>query len=804
MAEFLGSGMAHFVEHLLGDRTEQYTKDELEAQVSALGGAYNAYTTKDHVCYHIAVRSEKVNDAIDHMEERVFHTLFPAETVENQRDIILNEIRMGQDEPGRQLWHAFYYAAFREHPARFPVIGYAENVARVSPADLETFYRRYYVPERAVVVVAGDVDAAATMAHLRETFGALPRGRSLQEPVFYEPPQFGPREVVIPMDVSAAYLWLGFRGPAYGTPDDYALDVLAAVAGAGRSSRLYKRVLAERGYVTNIEAWNTSVPSGANFLGIYAEGEAAELRYAEEAIVAEMLRFREKKVTREELARAKKIIRAQRELGLATVEDVAADLGLYELYMGNKDYGDKYLAAIDEVTADDVLAAARRYIREDNMTLAEVVPREWGRRPEGPTSTAVLEPMAKYELPNGVRLLVRRNTTQPTVAVHAVIAGGSRVAAPGKEGIAELAAELLVKGTRKRSADDIAREMEGMGAGLSAEAALDYLTLSTSCLSSDFERVFEVFSDCLTASTYPAAEFGKEQDRLLSRLQAEDDDWELAAEKRMRAVLYPHHPYRYLTTGTLDAVQRLTVADAYAYYEKYVTPSNVVVAVVGDVDPERVRRIGEKYLGEWYPPRSPEPIVPLDAAPVERKVVWEKTDNEQAVIYYGFATVKYGAEDEYALRMLDAALSGVFLPGGRLHTRLRGEGLVYVVHAFTVFGRDPGYFGIYAATAPDKAEKVVAIIDEELERIKSTPLTADEMALARENWLTMNALYNSQSNADVASLAARDELAGLGYNWRDKFGERISAVTAADVMNAARTYLVHPVVVITTPSPPGS
>jgi zinc protease len=800
--KYLGAGMSHYIEHMLGERTDKHSKAELEAAVSEMGGAYNAYTWKDHACYHIAVRADKVDEAVEHLEERVFHTAFWPKEVENQREIIVNEIRMGRDEPNRVLQKAFYYTMFREHPARYPVIGYEDVFVKVTREDLLDYYERYYVPERAIVVVVGDVDADRTFAKLRETFGALPRGRSSPEEVFYEPPQMGRRDVVVPMDIGAAYLWLGFRGPPLGSKDAYALEVATAVAGYGRSSRLYRRVLEEGGYVTDISAWLSTPPTGFGYLAVYAEGEAIELDYAEDAIVAEMLRFAEKRVSKDELARAKQLLRAQYVLGLETVEDVAADLGESELYTGNMKYNDEYLARIDEITADDIRDAARRYLRESNMTVAKVVPRDWAGAGEEGRRVARAEDMTKVELANGLRFLVRRNPTAPSVTVRAVIAGGSRVTAPGKEGVAELAAELLVKGTKKRKADRIAREIEDLGGSIGSGAYLDYLTLSVECLSRDFEEAFGVFADCLANSTIPGVEFARERDRLLAQVQSEDDDWELQAEKLMRSHLYPKHPYRYRTTGTVESLDRLTAEDTYAYYHKYVTPGNVVVAIVGDVDPAEVTRVVEKKLGDWRPPPAPKPVVLTDPPPTGREVFVEPTDNEQAVVYLGFRGVTYGDEDEFPLRLLDAALSGVYLPGGRLHERLRGAGYVYVVHAYNVAAADPGYFGIFAATAPDNAEEVLAAIEEEVAKIKAEPITPEELELARENWLTMNALYNAQSNGDVALLAARDELVGLGYDWRDDFDERIMAVTAEDITAAARKYLVNPVIVVTTPPTP--
>jgi len=799
----LGAGLSHYIEHLLGERTDKHAKAELEAAVSEMGGAYNAYTWKDHVCYHLAVRAENAEEAITHLEERVFHSVFEPENVENQREIILNEIRMGRDEPNRVLQKSFFYTMFREHPARYPIIGYEELFVGVTREDLIDYYEKYYVPERTIVVVVGDVDADRTFAQLRETFGALPRGKSFPEPTFYEPPALGRRDVVVPMDLGAAYLWLGFRGPVVGTPEAYALEVATAIAGYGRSSRLYRRVLEEGGYVTDISAWLSTPPTGASYLAVYAEAEAIELPYAEEAIISEMLRFGEKKVTREELERAKKLLTAQYVLGLETVEDVAADLGENELYTGNRQYGEEYLARIAEVTADDIREAARRYLQPSALTVAKVVPRDWAGAEVAAGDRGRATPMEKIELATGLRFLVMRNPAAPSVTMRAVIGGGSRVAAPGKEGVAELAAELLVKGTKKRKADRLASEIEDLGGSIGSGAYLDYVTLSVECLAEDFAAGFDVFADCLTNATMPEVEFAREQDRLLAQVQSEDDDWEIQAEKMMLGYLYPHHPYRYRTTGTVESVDRLTGEDVRAYYRKYVTPRNVVVAVVGDVDPAEVNRLVEKKLGNWRPPEATFPVIPADPPPAGPELHYEATDNEQAVVYLGYRSVERGSGDEFALRLLDAALSGVYLPQGRLHERLRGAGYVYVVHAYNAFTSDPGYFGVFAATAPDNAAEVLAAVEEEIAKIKAEPVTPEELELARENWLTMDALYNSQTNGDVALLAARDELVGLGYDWREDFAERVEAVTAEEIMAAARKYFVNPVVVITTPKPPG-
>jgi zinc protease len=433
------------------------------------------------------------------------------------------------------------------------------------------------------------------------------------------------------------------------------------------------------------------------------------------------------------------------------------------------------------------------------MTVARVIPRALVAGPAAAGAADAPGPLTMTTLSNGLRLVIRRNPARREVAACAAVGGGARVVAPGKAGLATLEAEMFLKGTRKRAADAVARGFEELGAGAAGDAYADYVTFSAGCLAEDFPRCFELFADCLTDATLPPDEFQQERDRLLSQVQSEDDDWETHGEKLMLAHLYPRHPYHYRVTGVPETVQDIGREDALAYYRKYVTPANTVVAVVGDVEPAAVAALAEKRLGKWRAEAAPAPVVPLDPPPSTEEDVRVATDNEQAVVYIGFRGCRYGEPDEFPLRMLDAALSGVYLPGGRLHNRLRDAGLVYVVHAYAVFGSDPGYFAVYAATAPANGDETLAIIREEMEKLKTAPVTADELARAKENWLTMEALNNRQTNASVAELAARDELVGLGFDWREGFADKIKAVTADDIMAAARKYLVNAVVVVTSP-----
>ncbi|UCE27427.1 MAG: insulinase family protein [Candidatus Coatesbacteria bacterium] len=710
--EYLGAGTSHFLEHMLFESTDEMSKDEIEEARERMGGITNAYTWKDHTCYHTQVRSEHTVEALELMHRGVCHALMPQPEFDTQRDIILNEMRMGRDEPTRILQKAFFSTMYIEHPVRYPTIGYEGLFKGISREELVDYYHTLYIPERIVVVVVGDISAVDTLAIIGETFGTEPRGTPPAISLPEEPPQLGAREIVKEMDIEAAYMRIGFRTTYVGVADAYALDVLATVLGEGLSARLKRKIRDELGLVTGISAYSATPRAYPGYFVVYVECKPSNLTAAREAIIDELFSLREKKVSDEELERAKKQLEAYNVLGKQTVEDQADILGSFELETGNAEFAEVYLDGIRSVTAEETRDVAAKYFTEDNMTIAVVAPKGT-LVTMAETGVGVADrPMRETQLDNGLTLLVKENPAVEAVSVNVIVNGGGRVVPDGKEGLADVVAGMLLKGTKKRDAREIAEDMENLGAGIFSNASRDYISLGAEMLADDFDEGLEVVLDCLRNSKFPEDEFGKLRDRYRSFVISEDDDWEVEAVKVLRSYLYPSHPYGTLVGGTPETLESLTRDDVVDYYDTVVVPENVIVSIVGDVDEAYVTRKLIKEFSGWKPGGTVLAVPAVDPAPAAVETVEYATDKEQSVVYVGFYGPIYD-EDRYALDLIDSILSGIYLPGGRLHASLRGAGLVYVVHAYVARAMDPGFFGIYAACEPKNRDKVLAIIDEE-------------------------------------------------------------------------------------------
>lgn len=238
-----------------------------------------------------------------------------------------------------------------------------------------------------------------------------------------------------------------------------------------------------------------------------------------------------------------------------------------------------------------------------------------------------------------------------------------------------------------------------------------------------------------------------------------------------------------------------------AFHQLYAVPNNTVLAIVSDIDVERTAALVERVFTGFQRRDVTFPDIAVDPPPTHTRREVKRTRKQVAAIQIGFAGTRiYNVKDRYALYILDAVMSGIGFPGGWLHTELRGQQLVYVVHAFNWLGLEPGYFAIMAATQPQQAQRVVDLILKNVDKAKAGDISDTELARAKQ-LAVISIQLDEQTNEQRARDAALDELYGLGMNFRAQEAEQLASVTKADVQRVANAYPNHPTIVITTPTP---
>lgn len=801
--EFLGAGISHYCEHLVhSGTTEKRTEEESQELLQSLGGASNAYTTSDHTAYYISTSNQYLETAIDLVSDWVLNCAFDPHEVEREHGVITREIEMGQDEPRRRIGKLYNAAMFVKHPEHHPTIGYKDVFLSLTRDDVLTYYHRMYVPNNMIFVITGDVDSQKTLGLVKKYCANATRKPLSQIYLQTDPKQMGTRRVSDEMDIETTYMMMGWRTVKVTHPDLYALHLLEDILSRGESSRLVKRVRNDKQLVNTISASSYNPCYDAADFTVLSSLDIENAKKAEEAILEEIYRLGDELVTLKELEKAQNQRVSDQVFSNQTAEDQAMQIGQDLIRTGNPLFSETYLEEIREVTPEDIRRVVRTYFHDGSMTVAVLKPKGMELPVEeadvaGPAGQ--VSRVIKVILDNGLTLLLKNNPNFPLVSIHAYLKGGVLYENEQNNGLFNFTARMLPKGTKRRTADLIAEEIDAMGGSIESSAGNDLSHISVEVLKEHAEKGLDILADVLQNAVFDPEELEKARKLLLAQIERQNDDWRTQSEVFFRKTFFREHPYRFVPVGNESSVAALTRENLQETYQQYYVPNNIVLAIFGDIDPRKMETLVKKQFGKMkrkeviFPAVSPEP--PLIANITDELI----TDRQQTVIYMGYPGMKLGHPDWHTMRVIDGITSGIGYPGGWLHNTLRGNQLVYFVHAWNDARSHPGYYAIQAATNPATADTVLEIILEKQEQIKEDVFTDEELEQAKSACIVMQGLYYNQTNSAQASQAATDEIRGLGYDYSDDFEERIRAVTREDIKRVAREYFQQYGLIMTRP-----
>jgi zinc protease len=801
--EYLGSGISHYCEHIIsGGSTKNRTEDEIEKIIQSIGGAANAYTSSDHTCYYISTSNLYFDTVIDLLADWIQNCIFDPKEVLRERGVILKEINMIYDDPRRKISKIYNETMFRIHPEHFPIIGCKELFEKLTREDLLKYYHRMYTPHNIIVVAVGDFDANEILNKIKKAFKDF-KGKPTP-PIYIEPDpkQLGTRRIVEEMDVKLTYLLMGFRTVTITHPDVYPLDVLACILTRGNSSRLYRQIKDKKQLVHSISASSYTPRYDAADFTIDATLDYSNLHKAEKAILEEIYKLKTEFVSDEELKKAKRQIVSEYVFANQTVQSQAGVIGRDIVHTGNPLFHKLYIENIKKVTKEDIQRVVNTYFYDDALTVAVLKPKE-AKLKELETAKEEIRvgEVEKVVLDNGMTLLLKQNANVPLVYIGAYLKGGLRYENEQNNGVFNFMARMLLKGTKKRTAEQIAQEIDSIGGSISAAGDEDYFACSLEVLKEDIETGIDLLADVLMNPIFDEEELEKERKAILADIDRLNDDWRAQSEIFFKKTFFKKSPYRFITLGTKESISNLKRQDLVDIYKKYCLPNNIILAVFGDIDTKTTKElIKEKFKG-FKPAKLTFPEVPQEPPLLSNREATMYTDRKQTVIFMGYPGMKVGDKDWHTMRVIDAITSGIGYPGGWLHDTLRGNELVYFVHAWNDTKADPGYYAIQAATIEENLDKALEIIKEKQELIKKELVTDEELERAKKACIVMEALYLKQKNSSQGSFAARYELYGLGYDYRDDLIEKINAVTKEDVMRVAKKYFNNYVLTIIRPKP---
>lgn len=798
------AGITHLIEHMIFKGTPTKGPGELAWAVESAGGSINAYTSLDLTVYHVTIASRFSKLGLDVLTDAIQNASFDPLELEQEKKVVLEELRMGEDRPETRLYKALFANAYRVHPYRRPIIGYEETVSKFTREDILNYVQRLYVPENMAVIVAGDVDTGAVLGWIKGLWENWERPAKKLPDIPGEPLQDSVRAVLLRQRTTETHLRLAFPIPNARHPDVPALDLLAMILGDGESSRLEKRIRTEKRLVHTIGA-DSFTPLDPGLLLVHARLESGNLKDALIAIWKELMELRNDEVGQDELDRAKLQIEASLIKAKETMSGKARLLGQFLFLHGDVNYERRYLEAVKKVSTEDIKRVAQEYLSRDRLTLAVLLPEEAPQElqadelttllaqvhepPQSPVtpSPSPLQPEVYREvLPNGLTLLVKEAHDVPTVSIRAVFLGGSRFEPKELPGLSKVVAHMLTRGTTSRTAQKLAQEVESLAGYLEGFSGRNSLGLEADFLSRFFPNAIEFVADCLMNATFPEEELQGERPRLMASVRRERDQPTKWVMRLFSETLFRVHPYGMRMEGTEESIASMKRDHLVEFATRILVPGNCVLAIVGDVQAQEARKWVVRHLGQWNAPPFRPPEVPVEPPMEGPREAREAGELNQVHIVLGFPGTTLNSPERYALEVLDTILSG---QGGRLFRELRDKkGLAYSVTSFSRLGLDPGYFGTYIATSPENFSMALEGLRTELQRITLDEVSPEELERAKRHIIGTYEI-GQQTHGAQAMTMALDERYGLGYGFGRRYLESIEAVRAKDVVDVARKYL---------------
>jgi len=795
----VGAGLSHVLEHMLFKGTTTRPGSRIDQEVQEAGGYMNAYTSFDRTVYHIDLPSTGARTAIDILCDIMQNASLPADELTKELDVIRREMDMNQDDPPRRAGRRLFETAYTRSPYRYTVIGYPDVFNELKTENITGYYREKYVPNNVFFVVVGDVKHADVVEQIKTAY-AKSKSKPLPPSVLPEEPrQTAPREIIEEATIELGHFHFGWHIPDIRDPDIPALDVLAVLLGAGRSSRLFVEVREKQGLVNSADAW-TYNPGNPGLFGMSAVVDADKFEKARAAMLKEVEKLKTKPVSKAELSKAVKQYISATLATRKTMQGQAQDLGGNWLAAGDLNFSERYLAAVKRLTPADLQRVAKQYLTAENRTLYALLPNGAAPKQHVTAEKAIENAIQKFELPNGLRLLVKEDHRLPFVEFRAVFQGGVLAEMPANNGISQLLTKMLLQGTKKRSAEKIASEIESVGGSIDTYGGNNSFGVNLEVLSSDFTAGLDVFADVILNPAFPAAALEREKQIQLAGIRARKDDLLKSASVAMRRALFGDSGYGLDSLGSEESVTGVKVADLKAMHRQLASSNNCVIAIYGDVKTSAVKSAVMKAFAKW---KSATAIAdarykpsPSSLASVKR--VNETRDKKQAVIVLGFQASTLQAPDRYALELLSEACSDL---GSRLFLRVREKlGLAYYVGAQNFPGLTPGYFAFYAGTEPEKVDQVEKEFFAEVELLRAEGLTQAELDRAKAKIIGQKKIAR-QDLGGFATTTALDELYGLGYAHTDAEDAKYQAVTLDQVRAVAQKYLTPGAVVISVVKP---
>ncbi|MBX2995538.1 MAG: insulinase family protein [Bdellovibrionaceae bacterium] len=812
-------GISHFIEHLVFKGTQKYKVGEIASIVEGSGGELNAYTSFDQTVFYVTISKAYFETGLDVIAEMMGFPTFDKAEIDNEREVVIEEIKRGNDSLGRQASQLLFKTAFKKSAYRIPVIGFDKNIMKVSAKKIQDYYRSRYTPPNMFLVVTGDFDLKDGQKKIEKVFSRLEKTPLKKVKRVKEPKQTTPRVAVQSTQFQQSIGYCAWKIPGAGHKDIPALDVLALVLGQGDSSRLVKRLRIDEPLVSSIGTGNYLPQEGGLFMLSYGF-EKEKFGQIHPVIQGEIERFMREGPTAEELKKAIVNLESGEYYSMETVDGLARRYGSVEFQFRDLKAFDRYFKALRALTPKMIQEAAIRYLKPETLSITltsqgDVKPlqtecKKWiasmkvkkaplkkasDKKPkfERFKSTKLTKKEGEIQvlpLSTGARLLVRPSTATEVISAKAAFMGGLRYENMSSQGLSELFSRTWVAGTKTRSEAQLFEEIDQIAGSVSPVVGRNSSGMSLDVLKSFEHQGCDLFLDSLFNSTFPDEVVEREKKLQIQQIKHKKDNPSGIMFNLFLKEMFAGHPYSKDPLGTEEGLQKMSGQDVREFWRQTYDPTKLHFVVAGNVDPEFWRDQIEKNLKSHAQASAKTPSLSLGklAAP---KQVFERSEKEQSHVLMGYRSFDLRDERRHVLQIIQSVLAG---QGGRLFLELRDkESLAYSVSPTRLEGLEGGYFGAYIGCSPEKTKKALSMMKTEFEKLMNEPVPQEELDRAKRYMIGRHDI-DLQRTASIASSILYEDLYGLDFNEVFNYKDLIAGITSEDLRRVAREVFSGPAI----------
>lgn len=795
------AGISHVLEHMVFKGTEKRPKGQVARDVESLGGYLNAATSFDKTWYITDMPAKHWKTGMDVVKDMAFHpSLDPAE-LEAEKDVIVSELKGGDDTPTRRLFEDLQVAGLAHTVYGRPIIGFEKTIRAVTADDLRAYIRTWYQPQNMMLLVAGDIDPKAVLAHAEELFGDLKNDAILPEPapVRLEGAAGGPRVEVTRGPWNKVYLGIALPAPALGDQRSIDLDVLAYALGGDGTSQFYRKYRYEKQLVDSISVGNMSL-NRAGLFYMVAQLDADKVEPFWQEFTRDLAALDAGKITPDVIERARFNYEDGMDRASETLDGLTSWKATVQFELGGPQGEANVRHALAAVDSARLRQAQDLWLRPDQVRVRVLAPekaqlpdldailqRNWpAPAAERQKAAAVAEKVGKREivdLGQGRTVILQPDRTIPYVSLEILRPGGNALLKPADQGLAQLTAATLTDGCGTRDLDAMERFVAERAASLSASAGVQSFTVSLTGPARFNADYFALLGDLLYKPTFAEKDVRRQADTLKAALVRRQDNPMSFMGSKINGFLFPGgQPYGFDGLGTAENQDRFGPGDVQAFWKQQ-NAQPWILSVAGDFDREKVLA----FARSLPVPTAPAVDVAQPSWGADKRLPLSLPGRQQAHLLLAFHAVPLDHPDAPALMLLESVLSG---QSGLLFNKLRDEqGLGYTVTAFYRSLPKAGFMAFYIGTTPRNLDVARQGFSGIIKDIKTDLLPADLLAKGL-NRMEGSYYRGRQSLGARADEAASERLLGQPQDFQKRLLEKAAKVTPEQLREVARKYLL--------------